>query len=188
MARPGLFTHRKLPRLARLAEVKVAEALGLLEFLWHAQYEACSEVVGDALDVETLARWEGEPGKLAAALAEAGFIDTNESGSFSVHDFWDHAPDYVRKRAEREDERRTLGFGLCRNGLPRSTVLAVFSRYDRCGFCGSTDRLEIDHIIPRAAGGSNETNNLWLLCLKCNRAKGSRLIDEVLSAIAGAEE
>jgi hypothetical protein len=112
VARPGLFTHRKLPRLARLAGIRAAEALGLLEFLWHAQYEACSEVVGDALDVETLARWEGEKGVLVLALVDSGFVDANPDGTFSVHDFWDHAPDYVRKRAEREVDRKKRGVTL----------------------------------------------------------------------------
>lgn len=112
MARPGLFTHRKLPRLARLAQVTLAEALGLLEFLWHAQYEVCSEVVGDSIDVETLARWEGEAGRLTAALVGSGFVDDLGDGTFAVHDFWDHAPDYVRKRCERETARRERGVSL----------------------------------------------------------------------------
>lgn len=33
---------------------------------------------------------------------------------------------------------------------------------------------EIDHIVPLAKGGSNELENVQLLCIRCNRSKGSR--------------
>lgn len=32
--------------------------------------------------------------------------------------------------------------------------------------------LEIEHITPRAAGGTDEEENLWLACRLCNNAKG----------------
>ena len=32
-------------------------------------------------------------------------------------------------------------------------------------------RLEIDHLIPRSKGGSNDEENLWLSCRLCNNAK-----------------
>ncbi len=44
----------------------------------------------------------------------------------------------------------------------------------KCALCGCTkdDRpLEVDHIIPRNRGGSNEFSNLQVLCSKCNRSK-----------------
>lgn len=51
---------------------------------------------------------------------------------------------------------------------------------DRCGYCLSPQRLvmarlEIEHIIPRAAGGSDDESNLWLSCPLCNRHKADRV-------------
>src|SRR5262249_52251356 len=48
---------------------------------------------------------------------------------------------------------------------------------DCCGYCLSSQRyvmgkLEIEHIIPRARGGSDDESNLWLSCSLCNRYKG----------------
>jgi hypothetical protein len=37
--------------------------------------------------------------------------------------------------------------------------------------------LEIDHIMPLAKGGITSEENLQTLCWKCNRAKGSRVLD-----------
>lgn len=45
----------------------------------------------------------------------------------------------------------------------------------RCVVCGSRERLEYDHIIPVAMGGSSTARNVQLLCEACNRQKGATL-------------
>lgn len=52
---------------------------------------------------------------------------------------------------------------------------------NRCGYCLSPQhllmaRLEIEHIIPLAKGGSNDEQNLWLACPICNRYKGDKIV------------
>lgn len=107
MARPGLLTHRKFIRLARLIRSD-ALAYGHLGIIWDACYEAGDDNVGSSEDLEYLARWQGEAGKLSSALVESGFID-EDAGIHRVHDLYDHAPDYVQKRMEREHQRRAKG-------------------------------------------------------------------------------
>jgi 5-methylcytosine-specific restriction endonuclease McrA len=48
---------------------------------------------------------------------------------------------------------------------------------NQCGYCLSQQKyvlgiLEIDHIVPKAAGGSDDEENLWLACRLCNSYKG----------------
>ena len=48
---------------------------------------------------------------------------------------------------------------------------------NRCGYCLSLQKyvlgkLEIDHIIPQAKGGTDDPDNLWLACRLCNGYKG----------------
>jgi hypothetical protein len=114
MGRPGLTQHRKFRRLARTLGTEVI-ARGCLELLWDSCYENGDDYLGDSCDVEAAARWTGGPGVLTAALLDAGGDDSagfiqeipNRQGRYSVHDLWHHAPDYVRKRRQREAERRS---------------------------------------------------------------------------------
>ena len=52
----------------------------------------------------------------------------------------------------------------------------------RCAYCHtaatSTNRWEIDHIVPRSRGGSDRPSNLALSCHACNSAKGDRTAEE----------
>lgn len=43
-----------------------------------------------------------------------------------------------------------------------------------CLCCGNTRRLQVDHIISRYHGGTNDPSNLQTLCSFCNRDKGIR--------------
>jgi 5-methylcytosine-specific restriction endonuclease McrA len=46
---------------------------------------------------------------------------------------------------------------------------------ERCRHCGGTHELTVDHVIPKALGGTNSRTNLQLLCRECNQAKGATL-------------
>ncbi|QBD79127.1 HNH endonuclease [Ktedonosporobacter rubrisoli] len=51
----------------------------------------------------------------------------------------------------------------------------------KCAYCSKENiPLQIEHIVPRAKGGSNRVSNLCLSCEKCNLAKGSRSIEDYL--------
>jgi 5-methylcytosine-specific restriction endonuclease McrA len=39
-------------------------------------------------------------------------------------------------------------------------------------------RINVEHIIPRSGGGTNQKSNLVLSCSNCNKRKGSKLLDE----------
>ncbi len=63
-----------------------------------------------------------------------------------------------------------------RERIPEHVRLFVWQRDEgRCVSCGSRERLEFDHIIPAAEGGSSTERNVQLLCEACNRRKGRRV-------------
>lgn len=52
---------------------------------------------------------------------------------------------------------------------------SLLGRY-KCSHCGRKFRkkyIDIDHIVPRSKGGTNDLTNLQALCQYCNRSKGN---------------
>lgn len=47
-----------------------------------------------------------------------------------------------------------------------------------CAYCGSDKRIEIEHVVPLARGGSNMIANIVPSCRACNQAKGVMTPDE----------
>jgi hypothetical protein len=65
-----------------------------------------------------------------------------------------------------------------RPGRPRVRVGKRFEILKRdsftCSYCGRSApkvELEVDHVVPRARGGSDEYSNLTTACTDCNRGK-----------------
>jgi len=124
MARLDLPENQKFKRLA-LALNGMASGMGaqlargLLETLWSAAYERADDFLGDAFDVTLAADWKGDPETFVRLLVAApagkaaGFIRFDEGrGGYVIHDFDQHAPQWVKvkmaKKAEREAAGQTL--------------------------------------------------------------------------------
>lgn len=54
----------------------------------------------------------------------------------------------------------------------KSLKEAIFQRDRVCQHCGTDKSLQIDHIVPRIAGGESVAENLQVLCRSCNVKKG----------------
>lgn len=75
---------------------------------------------------------------------------------------------------------------LSYNGFPKRGV--AFSRrniYRRdrytCQYCGArpgSELLSIDHVLPRSRGGRSNWENCVLACLRCNKRKADRTLEE----------
>lgn len=68
-------------------------------------------------------------------------------------------------------------------GLNVRIRFEVFKRDDfRCQYCGRRSPdvvLEVDHIVARANGGSDDPINLRTSCWECNRGKGAVSLEEI---------
>jgi hypothetical protein len=65
--------------------------------------------------------------------------------------------------------------------IPQALRQAVLdTAQGRCAYCLSPEQMmgvpfEVDHIMPRSAGGRTQLDNLCLSCPTCNRHKARRL-------------
>ncbi|WP_235204179.1 HNH endonuclease [Deinococcus sp. RL] len=47
-----------------------------------------------------------------------------------------------------------------------------------CQYCGSSQDLTLDHVLPRSRGGRHSWDNVTTACRPCNQRKGNRTPDE----------
>lgn len=90
------------------------------------------------------------------------------------------------------------------SGIDQAVAAQAMERSDhRCVYCGATEHLGVDHIIPASSGGADAPFNLVAACRSCNSAKGqgdpvefirraTRLADiqriEILKTAVGSRE
>jgi len=56
--------------------------------------------------------------------------------------------------------------------INKKDIELLYKKYNySCAICKSQDDLTIDHIIPRSNDGTNDVENLQILCKKCNNHK-----------------
>jgi len=71
------------------------------------------------------------------------------------------------------------------SSLSPRTRFEVFKRDEfTCRYCGRTTPevvLEVDHIIPRCEGGSNDPINLTTACWECNRGKAGNPLQNIIT-------
>src|SRR5262245_32005572 len=81
---------------------------------------------------------------------------------------------YTGRRGRKLYDHRRIALGDI-SGTARYEVLrrAGF-RCDLCGISAEERALEVDHILPRRHGGTDDISNLQALCYKCNANKGAR--------------
>lgn len=76
-----------------------------------------------------------------------------------------------------------------REAIPPSARLKILIRDGfRCTYCGATQKdakIEIDHVIPVSAGGTNEEGNLVAACFACNRGKRDKILVSPVESDAG---
>lgn len=66
----------------------------------------------------------------------------------------------------------------------QAQIAEMFASQDgECVVCkfDISAKYHIDHIVPLAAGGSNDISNIQLLCPTCNMRKGRKSMDQFLS-------
>ena len=87
----------------------------------------------------------------------------------------------LRRAIDLAKGRRVAGFEETGDVLPtrhisREVRQRVWAEYGgQCADCNATQYLEFDHIIPHSRGGTNDLQNIQLLCRGCNLKKSNSI-------------
>jgi 5-methylcytosine-specific restriction endonuclease McrA len=82
-------------------------------------------------------------------------------------------------------------FGVSRGGhwIRARKREAIIRRDDGvCVYCGSDDRLGLDHLTPTSRGGTNDASNLVTACHACNSSKKGLTLSEFVADPARVRE
>ena len=82
--------------------------------------------------------------------------------------------EYLEKRGLAPWQHRKRTSGYIPGSLRYDIIRRAKGRCEACGISSEERALEVDHIIPRNNGGSDDRSNLQALCFKCNAQKRDR--------------
>jgi len=72
------------------------------------------------------------------------------------------------------NHRRLSLIKKSKSDLSNEKIREMFKKYKSCVYCGSINKLEIDHIVSLKLMGICMMDNLVLACIKCNRSKSGK--------------
>lgn len=124
-------------------------------------------------------------------LVEVVSIDDGQYLSYDFDDWVEVSEAKRHFEPERHDWVRTVRFQIAvpkivrllhYDKVPSANVKLnrrnLFARdHNGCQYCGKrypTSELSLDHVVPRAQGGSNSWENIVCACVRCNVKKGGR--------------
>ena len=117
-------------------------------------------------------------------LVEAGLIDDTDEGMM-MH-AWDkrqYVNDISTSRVNKYRETRAKA-GLTPTGYQKHRKAVLDRDGHACRYCGSTDKLVLDHLLPVGRGGDDSIDNLITACKSCNAKKRDRLPEECGMSLA----
>jgi len=120
MAKPGLLGSLKFRKLCIMLSLPEPWVLGHLERMWLTCHMSDKDGFQSAEDTEIAAGWVGDKlperdgvpteqfkrGEFVAACVEVGFLDKADGESLQVHNYLRHAPNHVKDKARKRQERR----------------------------------------------------------------------------------
>lgn len=154
----GSVTDTKLRLVAKKSNAKFGDVIALLAFILEIASSNGNSITDNHLvEASDLLRIpESDCREIIRELIARGFMNGNSIAN--------------PRRYFPSVQMRPSG------GMWESIRSAIFGRDDyTCQYCGSRGvRLECDHVVPVADGGSHDSYNLLTACFDCNRSKGSK--------------
>lgn len=95
-----------------------------------------------------------------------------------------YSSDYMKQWREDNPGRSSEYVHVRRTRMQNNGLYKVLKRdlkrlYSAsCAYCGATEDITLDHVVPLKRGGSHGIGNLVAACRTCNSSKGAKLLVE----------
>lgn len=83
-------------------------------------------------------------------------------------------PDCTATHQQTTDRKRGGAHGRGYTRAWEKIAAQAMKEQPYCLTCGSTTDLTVDHVVPKAKGGTDDRHNLVTMCRRHNSSKGSR--------------
>lgn len=113
--------------------------------------------------------------KAAKEYSLTGFHDMNEEQRNSLIELCKtRLLDFIERRGEAVYNHRRKSTGYISGTIKYEVLKRARYRCELCGISADEKALEVDHILPKNHGGSNDESNFQALCYSCNSMKRDR--------------
>ena len=83
-------------------------------------------------------------------------------------------PSFRRHECQRNSEKKARNRGNHTVKLCQKDIDQRYAEFgNQCAFCGSANRLIVEHFIPRSKGGPHAIGNILPACHRCNTSKSN---------------
>ena len=124
---------------------------------------------GDVLHKHDIVRRDGDGYALASDLADL----TEEERTSLITLCRDKLDSFKAQHGASAWQHRMVGLGVIPGRVRYDTLKRAAFRCELCGVSAEERALDVDHVLPRSRGGSDEPENLQSLCWLCNANKGA---------------
>lgn len=108
-----------------------------------------------------------------------GMGNRNKGGPLSAKAIWDICNDFAPEIREYRQQAHTGATQQRRNALYQKRQRGEVKRPTVCATCGGKTNIEQHHIIPLAAGGTDDYYNLISLCHSCHMKLHHRIYSAI---------
>lgn len=152
------------------SETEIAKAISMHDPTQIEYYEAITRnMVGRVLTRHGVVKRDGKRFSLLSAQ-----VLTKEQRTELRQLLMAKLDQFVAKRGERIWQHRKLALGDISGTVKYEVLKRASTRCELCGVPNNERALEVDHILPRNHGGSDDMANLQALCYSCNAMKRDR--------------